>query len=301
MWNTIISHKKQLEQLHRAIKNANLAHAYLFTGIDGIGKRLTAKTTALALTCKNLRDDVTPCLTCTSCQKIMKGFHPDVLEIAPENSQITIGKIREIKEKLRFSPLEATRRIIIIDAAESMNANAANAALKILEEPPTNNHFFLITSTPEKLLPTIVSRCQKIEFSPLTNAQIIEFLEKRSGLDPETAKKSAEISEGSLATALTMSPELIDSTITTLKNLISNPTATDVIKTSEEWSNKEEIGQILYIIHHFFHDELLRCAEKAKSVRFTEKCQLINKAHTDATRTYNKQLMFEQLLFTLLA
>lgn len=319
MWSTIIGHKREIGQLKQAILGRNIPHAYLFSGIEGTGKHLVAKAAAKALLCSDLKKDLAPCENCSNCHKFNNLSHPDFLEIKPENMEITIGLIRDVKNRMKFSPSEAKKRVIIIDPAETMNQNAANAALKILEEPPENNHFFLITSAPDRLLPTIISRCQKITFSPLLIDEIEAFLIK-GGLSKEDARLNAGMSEGSINMALSLSPEVIDRITGELLHLLSAPSSSELIDLSSRWgAAKDELDQITYIIHHLFHTALIKGAigdstkahtdtsrqivellsRKNSPERLIEKCNLINRTHFAIEKTYNKQLMFEQLLFTL--
>lgn len=318
MWQTITGHNRQKEQLKRAIRSNNISHAYLFSGIDGIGKKLTANVAAAALLCTELTDEVVPCGKCPNCQKFQTGTYPDLIQVNPENNRITIDMIRDVKSGLRFSPLEGDRRVIIVDRAELMNANAANAALKILEEPPPGNHFFIITATPSRLLPTIISRCQKLEFSPLTNSELEECLTANHGYSKSQATAAGEISEGSINRALSITPELIDSVTEGLYKILATPTTRGILEISNDWaSEKDEIENTLHILHRSFHNALLRKSRgeaensretdkltaliesKNETHRLLDKCSSINRTHSYVTRTYNKQLMFEQLLFTL--
>lgn len=307
MWNKIIGHERQKEQLRRAIASGNVPHAYLLSGVDGIGKKLVAFAAASDMLGAPLTDG---------------QFHPDMIVIRPEKEEITIAMIRDVRDQLKFAPLKGARRITVMDQAETMNASAANAALKILEEPPSGNHFFLITSTPSNLLPTIISRCQSLQFSPLTNEQIEACLVKYHGYLPEQARLAAAISEGSMGRSLTITPELIDSVVTDLKKILSSKQASDILEISAKWYAEREkkgaIEDILYIIHKCFHNALVQKSGTRKKNTETEierltslilsnndmtqlmkKCDQINRAHAQIARTYNKQLMFEQLLFTL--
>lgn len=280
MWNKITGHSKQKNQLRQVIQGGNIPHAYLFTGIEGIGKRLVARAFAHELL-GNLEN------------------HPDLVEIEPsETGQITIDEIRNVKDKLKFAPLKGKQRIIIINNAEAMNVNAANAALKVLEEPPRGNHFLLITSATHQLLPTIISRCQKMEFSPLTDEQVEGFLKTTYGYSNEQALQAAKIGDGSIGRSVNIDAELIDRITSDLSRLVESPTSLDILSLSEKWAGeKENIDNILYILHRYYHSRLL--SETGSSERLAEKCGLINKAHGFVQRTYNKQLMFEQLLFSL--
>jgi DNA polymerase-3 subunit delta' len=188
--------------LRGVIANQRIASAYLFTGSEGIGKATTALAFALMLNCEDPGDD-DACTRCESCRKIVDGNHPDVLLIEPEKEgrAIKIGQIREIERQLGFSPVSANYRVMIIDPAERMTDEAANAFLKTLEEPPPRNVFILTARDPGDLLPTIVSRCQQVPFKPLAPGYIADFLARELGVDPERARLVARLSEGSLGRA----------------------------------------------------------------------------------------------------
>lgn len=300
-WKEIIGHEREKTELQRAIDSGGMPHAYIFSGIDGIGKKLTAYAVASALLNIAIKEG---------------SLHPDFIEIKSDGEQILIEQIRDLKDKLKFQPLNGKCRIIIIDQSETMNKNAQNAALKILEEPPAGNYFFLITHAYHEFLPTIISRCRLLQFSPLTFSQIESFLKERMNFDPESARLAAGVGEGSIARALSVNAELIAEVTDDLRGMISNRTASEILEKSEKYgSNKENIDKILYIIHRCYHNALVSCdgsgtemsdvsrliARKWSPRELSEKCGMIAKTHTYIAKTYNKQLMFEQLLFSLTA
>jgi len=319
MWQKIIGHIKQIDQLKKATCSEKLHHAYLLTGIDGIGKRLVASACAKTILCQQPSKTGDPCDKCDSCIKWKANSHPDYVNVEPDGSLIKIDQIRNIKDQLKFPPMVGNHRVIIIDHAEKMNPNAANAALKILEEPPAGNHFFLVTPTPNQLLPTIISRCQTIAFSPLTPSEIEGYLTTDGNLTSEEAILAATMSEGSIGRALSITPELINQVIQDFSTAIRARSASALMELASNWaSEKEEIDNILYVLHRTFHNALLLnsgnsipsgtnealelaqwIAEQNNLGRLREKCTQINASHAQAARTYNKQLMFEQLLFTL--
>lgn len=318
----MVGHERQKEQILRAIRSGNIPHAYLFSGIEGIGKKLFAEEVAKVLLCTAQNENMSACNGCPSCIMMKEKEHPDLIEIVPKKDKVVIDidSIRELKEALRFSPYQSKRRVIIIDNADIMTTASANAALKILEEPPPNNHFFIITWAPTKLLPTIISRCQKVEFSPLTNEQIRNFLISAKGYTSDQAQLSAEISEGSIGRAISLTPELIDQVIADLASILRSNSSQAILAIASKWANDENnIGNVLYILHKCFHSAVLagsvqnskgpnnsvfwRLSEqimgKNSELKLLEKCGQINQTHDLVTMTYNKQLMFEQLLFTL--
>lgn len=168
----IIGQDKALRVLFGTLRRVRVPSATLLMGDSGVGKKLAAINYAKAINCLH-PVDFDCCDKCTSCKKIDSKVHPDVLMIIPVNNEIKsdeikIDEIRKAEEALSLKPFEGKKKVIIIDDAETMNIYAANAFLKTLEEPPLNSHILLISSNTDKLLSTIISRCMKIHFYPLS-------------------------------------------------------------------------------------------------------------------------------------
>jgi DNA polymerase-3 subunit delta' len=175
-FNAIVGQQHPIRLLKTFIRNGKLPHALLFTGDDGVGKKLTAKAFAMACNCLNLKsarprhadlDVIDACGDCAPCRKIAGNHHPDVIHVAPLSSVIRIAQIRTLLQTLTLKPNEADRRVVILSDAQAMNAEAGNALLKVLEEPPDRTLLVLTASQPSDLLPTVVSRCRHIRFLPL--------------------------------------------------------------------------------------------------------------------------------------
>lgn len=198
-FDAILGQQLPLRQLHNALVSGHISHAYLFAGIEGIGKWTTAVSFAKALNCQAQGNDF--CDACLSCRKIEKQIHPDLFFIAPEKNVIKIEHIRDIQKKIVFNPMEAKRKVVIIDQAEKLNLYAANCLLKTLEEPPDDTVVILVANTSMRVLPTIVSRCQRIYFTPLADTEICRFLAGR-GIDRERAQLIAPLAQGSFKRAL---------------------------------------------------------------------------------------------------
>jgi len=184
--------------LLRAIERGHLAHAYLFDGPAGVGKRGAALGLAMALNCPEAPG--TGCGACEVCRRIEAGLHPDVASFGPSGpgGQIVIDDARTIQALARSRPHEAAARIIVVDDADAMNPNAANCLLKTLEEPLARNHLVLCTAAPDRLLPTIRSRTQSIRFRPLPAAQLLE-LARRHGIPEARGQIAATLADGSAA------------------------------------------------------------------------------------------------------
>jgi DNA polymerase-3 subunit delta' len=208
LFKEIIGQDKAIVFLRRVAANDKLACGYLFAGIQGIGKTTTAMAFALLLNCMEPGNE-DGCGKCTSCRRIIDGNHPDLIlvELDEEKKAIGINQIREINRQLAFAPVLGRYRMIIIDPAEKMTIEAANAFLKTLEEPPPGTVFILTVRDPKDLLPTIVSRCQRVPFKPLPTGEIANWLVTERSVDREAARILARLSEGSLGKALRMAEE----------------------------------------------------------------------------------------------
>lgn len=159
----IIGHQKQWDFLKRKFEQNQLAHAYLFTGADQIGKRTFAKEFVKMINCKSINGK--PCLKCVNCQMIEKGSYPDLFLINSGGAEeITISKIREAQNFLSYKSYYGSLKFVIVNEAEKMNTEAQSCFLKTLEEPKGQTLIILVSSKPEMLLPTIYSRCQSIKF-----------------------------------------------------------------------------------------------------------------------------------------
>ncbi|MGC1454260.1 MAG: DNA polymerase III subunit delta' [Nitrospirota bacterium] len=202
-FSSIEGHEKSIRILQRAIANNALAHAYLFSGQAGIGKKKTAFALAAAVNCLNARPEG-GCGECPSCRKVDTLGHPDVHVLLPDGDEIKIDQIRQVQSDFALKPFEGTKKVLIVDNAESMNAASSNAFLKTLEEPPGDALIILITAMPQGLLPTIRSRCQEIMFHPLPRNTLARALVQRRGLSEEDAWFIAALAQGSMGRGLEM-------------------------------------------------------------------------------------------------
>ena len=181
---TLKGHLPQKEIFERVIKKGKFVNGYIFSGIEGIGKKLFALETARSAICgKNA--SYFPC-SCDDCRYISLGTHPDVFVTDTEDSSIGIETVRNITENAFMTPCRGKYKFFIINDAHKLTREASNAFLKTLEEPPENTVFILITHLPDHLIATIRSRCIQIEFSRLSKNEILEILGEKypqKGLD----------------------------------------------------------------------------------------------------------------------
>lgn len=210
MWS-IIGHAPALAVLDRALGSLRPAHAWLFSGPEGLGKQAVALEFAAALNC---RETAKPCGDCRSCRDTLAGRHPDVELVAPgglcdepdhadhsESRDLRICQVRRLERILSLAPYAGGRRVAIIDAADTLRAEAANAFLKTLEEPPSGCVIILLVEREERLPETVLSRCQKVRFHPLRRQVIEEALQGR-GADPAQARAIAAAAGGRIGWAL---------------------------------------------------------------------------------------------------
>jgi DNA polymerase-3 subunit delta' len=206
----ILGQERVLGHLRAAWRADRLAHAYLFLGPEGVGRESVARALAAALNCAKPEGEWDACGECPSCRKMLAGTHADFLAIRPTSEhrqpQIKIEQIRELRRLTAYPPLEGGWRVALVKPAEDMRAEAVNALLKTLEEPPPRHLLILAAGSEAELLATVVSRCQKLAFTPLPGPVVIQELMKRRGLGrPDAVLLTAE-SGGSLGRALELDP-----------------------------------------------------------------------------------------------
>jgi len=175
LFSDIVGQEHIVKTLINSLKHNRISHAYLFAGPRGTGKTSTAKVFARALNCQN-KDSFEPCGVCDSCRKIDSGKSMDVLEIDAASNR-GIDEIRDLREKVKFYPTEGDYKVYIIDEVHMLTKGAFNALLKTLEEPPENVVFILATTEPHRVISTILSRCQRYDFTLLSMKDIISRLE----------------------------------------------------------------------------------------------------------------------------
>lgn len=211
----IVGHAQPLGQLTAALRSDRLAHAYLFGGPEGIGKRLVATRWAAAINCERPASAGAfgGCgpgpEACGACRMSRSGTHPDRLLVEPDGQFIKIEQVRELQDALNFTAWSGRRKIALIDRAERLNQEAANALLKTMEEPPPASLLILISAAPDDLLPTLRSRCHLVRFFPLGQQQLSEWLAGERQWAPEEAALVGAIANGCVGKALAVDPALL--------------------------------------------------------------------------------------------
>lgn len=275
--------KRAVGALQRALNRGRVAHAYLFCGPAGCGKHTTGLAVAAALNCTSAPNE--GCGECESCQKIAANNHPDVQTLQREGAAqiIPIKVIRErVIPQLGMPPHEGAARVYLIEEATSMQDPAANALLKTLEEPPARTHFIFGTTAPDKLLPTIRSRCQRINFGALPPDLRAELDD-----DDEAAVRLADLAHRLHAAATATDPGSL------------------YRAAGEAARQRTEVVPVLQLLARRFHDEAVRAAhdhDNDRATRISRQAALCLETETAVTlHNAHGQIALEALLHQLRA
>lgn len=306
MPDRLIGNEQAKDFLRRIIAAGRLPGAFLFAGPDGVGKKQFALEVAKNILCGKV--SIFEGCDCSICMRIDKfnfptsdkkedyekvflSEFPDVGQVISFKKNILVNAIRELEREANFRPYEGKARIFIIDDADKMNPQAANALLKTLEEPPATTHIFLITSRYNSLLSTIISRCQVMSFQPLDRAEIEQFLLTTKQFSPDDAALAAAISQGSLARALQMSGESFrahrEVMLEVLEAQTAQPNRAKLLRAAEEMGDakmKEDYEPRLEILQSLAHDAWqLKCGRGVGSLLNADLVQRLSKCAENAS------------------
>lgn len=173
-FDTLLGNEQMKENLSRSLKNGHISHFYLISGPVGAGKHTLARLLAAAILC---REGNKPCLSCLPCRKVMEGSHPDFITVEdPEHKNVAVRIVRDYRDDMFIRPNESEHKVYLFP--QELGIEGQNALLKILEEPPSYGVFILLTDNPEKLLPTVRSRCTELSLRPLSDNLLRKALKK---------------------------------------------------------------------------------------------------------------------------
>ncbi len=245
-WQRIRGHDTLVEGFRRAVQRGRLAHAYLFTGPAGVGKRLFALELAKALLCEKAAEgSLQACDHCPSCVQVEASTHPDFFPAVrpPEALEFPIDLMRQLCASFALKSARGRGKVVLIDDADDLNEEAANCFLKTLEEPPPRSVLILIGSTPDRQLQTIVSRCQVIRFAPLASELVDELLQAQGIDDVALRARLVRLSAGSPGLAKELAdPALWDFRRALLAGLTKTPVAS--VGLARQWIDfVEEAGK----------------------------------------------------------
>ena len=305
MFDKLIGNQHAREILQRLLKNGRVPHSFIFAGEEGAGKKLFALETAKAFVCQNPQN-FQACDVCGACrradvfslpnsdkkedyEKVFFSGHSDIGMIVPYKNSILIEAVRALETEANFRPYEGAARIFIINNAEKLNTakdNSANALLKTLEEPASTTYIFLITSRPDALLPTILSRCQMIRFAPLEAKQIEGFLEGAKQFAIADAELLSKFANGSIGRALQMDVgkfrERRAAMLNILESILVKQDRAAILQIAEEIGdakNKDFYEIYLNILQTLIHDAwILKLGEpegKIVNVDLTNELKLL--------------------------
>ena len=259
----IIGHQRITQILRKSFEAGKISHAYLFFGPDRVGKKRVALELIKFLNCSSGG----PCQDCRTCKEIEKGSSPDLILIEPEKKEIRISQIRGLSWKLSLQPYSASFKSAIIDDAHLMNLEAQSALLKTLEEPKGRAVIVLVTAFPELLLPTIISRTERIRFSPVAKEEIEKYL-KGQGASGEKIEKLLSVSLGRPGEAIDFleNPQKLEERnqkIEELEKLIDSPLSSRFQYAKKISEDPKVLIEILNIWLRYFRKDLLSVLDQS--------------------------------------
>ncbi len=322
----IIGQEEPKRQIRTALARETIGHAYLFSGADGIGKRLTALRFAQALSCETPPSSAQPdsCGRCRACEHIASDTHPDFLIIEPErekaNPQIKIDRVREIERHMIYRPLLSLRKICVIDDVDRLTISAANALLKTLEDPPEHSLFILVTSQPYRLAATVRSRCLVLRFSSTTSAHCEGMLALRHAMPPDDARFLSQVCGNRIGAALETDLALLrqqhDQFLQCCQSdALAHPTA--ILQQAEALSKTQPFLDVIDWLAHGLRDLLLirfgaspdlilhqthrallqRCVEHVDTADLFDLLESLHTLEQAPQHNLNVQLCLENFLF----
>lgn len=301
-FDQVVGQKAIVTTLENAIKENKIGHAYLFCGPRGTGKTTMARLFAKALNCEEGLGK--QCNDCQSCDLIMKGEHPDVFELdAASNS--SVDDIRHIVENVSYQPIMSRYKVYIIDEVHSISKDAFNALLKTLEEPPSFVVFILATTEPQQILPTILSRVQRFDFSKVSEQDLIHNMERvltneHINYEPEALKLISSLSDGGVRDSLSLLEKVCSycddnvkvEDITELLGLLSTA---DELKLIQMMARKDVNQALLYVKDRYergadikrLHNDLIAIMKDYLIYRATRNADLLEKLSVEEVSSLN--------------
>ena len=260
----VVGHKNIIKYISSAVQADAVSHAYILNGERGSGKRLLANLFAMSLQCQNREEDGEACGKCQSCKQAQNGNQPDIIKVTHEKpNTISVDDIRtQVNNDIVIKPYSSKYKIYIIPEADLMSAQAQNALLKTIEEPPEYAVIMLLTSNIDSLLPTIRSRCVRLDLKVVDDSLVKEYLMEHLQVPDYQAEIDASYAHGSIGRAkqVATSQEFADMTQNALR-ILKNADGMEVYELTEaikELSNdKQNIGDYLDLFQFWFRDVLM--------------------------------------------
>ncbi|MFT8322608.1 MAG: DNA polymerase III subunit delta' [Bacillus sp. (in: firmicutes)] len=313
-----------LKMLKNSLIKKRLAHAYLFEGMKGTSKKDSSILLAKSVLCENLLDKYVPCETCSNCKRITNGNHPDVHMVEPDGLSIKKHQIQTLQEEFSKTGVESKKKLYIISHADKMTTNAANSLLKFLEEPNAETTAILLTEQIQQIIPTILSRCQILSFTPLSPSKLVDQLIMK-GIKMNDAPKLAQLTNNYEEALLLSSDEWFvqaQKIVVKLYETLKENSLEALVALQRDWflhfKEKDQYDRgldlllllykdLLYIqlgkheqIVHINEKELLETAAlRLSNHRLTEQISAIFEAKRKLQGNMNPLLLMEQLVLKL--
>ncbi len=252
-FDEVVGQTQIIQTLKNAIEQDRIAHAYLFCGPRGTGKTSIAKIFAKMLNCKN--EENAPCGECESCKMAANGSHPDIIEIDAASNN-GVDEVRNLIDKVKYAPMEGKYKIYIIDEVHMMTSGAFNALLKTIEEPPAHVVFIFATTEPNKVLPTIISRCQRFDFNKVSTSDIVRRLSvvcenEKIEIDDNGLNLIAQLADGGMRDALSILDQCVAYCSSTIE--------VDDIRQIYGVLTSDDIGKIFSYVYSKDVDTFIQC------------------------------------------
>lgn len=292
MFDGIIGNEQIKKELERAVIENKVSHSYMFVGIEGIGKQMTAKSMAQMILCTN--ETQKGCHQCKSCIEFMSNNHPDYLYLEPDGNSIKIEQIRYLQRKIQEKPIISNKKVYIINDADKMTTEAQNCLLKTLEEPPEYSTIILIGSNENAFLNTIKSRCMKIAFQPIEAKYIKQYMEENYGM-ANISQNMLEAFQGSLGKAIILKDKREQyETIEDMVEKLDKTDMTELIKLAEPlYQSKDEIINILDYINII----LLRLAKE--NTQYANCIDIIENTKKRLNQNANYDMCIDNMIFNM--
>ncbi len=261
-FSEIIGHERIIENMQNAARTGQVSHAYILNGPEDSGKRMLAEAFAMLLLCEAPRDGE-PCMECLSCRQVTAKNHPDLIRLTHGKTGISVDDVRrQIVRNAEIRPYRSRYKVFLVDEAEKMNVQAQNALLKTLEEPPSYVVILLLTTNADSFLPTILSRCVRLNLKAVDDARIRAHLMQNCGVSADRADLCAAFAQGNVGRAVALASsehlgELKDRTFRLVGELSDLPVFRIVEELGSFTSDREESALFLELLLLLFRDVLL--------------------------------------------
>jgi len=288
----IVGHEKTIAHLRSAIALNRVSHAYLLTGDTGIGKKTIARAFAQALLCEDKKAVASgnACGKCASCIQAMSGNHPDIITWTHEKPKtFSVDDVRDLAADVAIRPFTGSRKVYLIPDAQLMNAQAQNALLKTLEEPPEYAVMILMATSADAMLDTVRSRCTTLDLKPVPGSQLHEYLIEKAGVSIHEADVCEAFAQGNIGRALSLASseefgEVLETAIHILSNIRQWELSEIVHAVKELVPHKLTIDDLLDLFTVWYRDVLFfKATRDADGIVFTDHLVAIRKAASESS------------------